>query len=244
MRSTGKPSSAALLTTDGVLDDIDIPAGPPLGQAQLPYEAAELELTEGSILLLYSDSLLTNRDDDREQSYGRLRGALLPPPASPEETCDIVLNTLATAPPVEDIALLVAHTHGMEDNQVGALNLPNDPAAVADARAWAGRLLATWDLDELTFVTELAVSELVTNAIRYGHPPIQLRVLRDTTLIVEVSDTNSTAPHLRRAQVFDEGGRGLMLVAQLTHRWGTRHSHRGKTIWCEQLLPDGGSSGA
>ncbi|MGW6358887.1 hypothetical protein ACWFR5_27845 [Streptomyces sp. NPDC055092] len=43
------PSAAG---RDGVLSDIDIPAGPPLGQAQLPYEAAEPELEEGSTLLL------------------------------------------------------------------------------------------------------------------------------------------------------------------------------------------------
>jgi two-component sensor histidine kinase len=88
------------------------------------------------------------------------------------------------------------------------------------------------------FVTELVVSELVTNAIRYGAPPIQLRLIKDTALICEVSDASSTAPHMRRTRVFDEGGRGLLLVAQLTRRWGTRHSREGKTIWCEQPLAE------
>ncbi|WP_340374670.1 ATP-binding protein [Streptomyces sp. SS7] len=41
---------------------------------------------------------------------------------------------------------------------------------------------------------------------------------------------------MRRARFFDEGGRGLLLVAQLTQRWGTRHSSYGKTIWAEQEL--------
>jgi hypothetical protein len=77
----------------------------------------------------------------------------------------------------------------------------------------------------------------VTNAIRYGGPPIQLRLIRDSALICEVSDGSNTAPHLRRARVFDEGGRGLLLVAQLTERWGTRYGAFGKTIWCEQVLP-------
>lgn len=89
----------------------------------------------------------------------------------------------------------------------------------------------------MTFVTELVVSELVTNAIRYARAPIQLRLINDTSLICEVSDASSTAPHLRRARVYDEGGRGLLLVAQLTERWGTRHTLRGKTIWTEQPLP-------
>jgi len=87
---------------------------------------------------------------------------------------------------------------------------------VTEARKTASRRLAEWGLTELSFTTELVVSELVTNAIRYGEPPIRLRLIRDTSLICEVSDASNTAPHLRRARAFDEGGRGLLLVAQLT----------------------------
>ncbi|MFJ2722552.1 ATP-binding protein, partial [Streptomyces sp. NPDC087437] len=48
-----------------------------------------------------------------------------------------------------------------------------------------------------------------------------------------------TTPHMRRARVYDEGGRGLLLVAQLADRWGTRHTPTGKTIWAEQTVtPD------
>jgi hypothetical protein len=42
---------------------------------------------------------------------------------------------------------------------------------------------------------------------------------------------------MRRAHAFDEGGRGLLLVAQLTQRWGSRQTGSGKTIWAEQPLP-------
>jgi two-component sensor histidine kinase len=96
--------------------------------------------------------------------------------------------------------------------------------------------LEAWGLAEAAFVSELVVSELVTNAIKYGEPPIKLRLIRDRSLICEVSDASDTTPHLRRARAFDEGGRGLMLVAQLTQDWGTRHTARGKTIWCAQPL--------
>ncbi|CAM5276557.1 ATP-binding protein OS=Streptomyces aurantiogriseus OX=66870 GN=GCM10010251_87350 PE=4 SV=1 [Streptomyces aurantiogriseus] len=63
-----------------------------------------------------------------------------------------------------------------------------------------------------------------------------------STLTREVSDASSTAPHLRHARVFDEGGRGLLLVAQLAERWGARHSGEGKVIWAEQALSGRGSS--
>jgi hypothetical protein len=66
-----------------------------------------------------------------------------------------------------------------------------------------------------------------------------LRLIRDNMLICEVSDASSTAPHLRRARVYDEGGRGLLLVSQLSQNWGTRHATVGKTIWCEQKLTTG-----
>jgi anti-sigma regulatory factor (Ser/Thr protein kinase) len=97
--------------------------------------------------------------------------------------------------------------------------------------------LADWGLQELAFTTELILSELVTNAIRYGRGPIGVRLLRDRTLICEVSDGSTTSPHLRYAASTDEGGRGLFLVAQLAERWGTRYTPHGKVIWAEQPLP-------
>lgn len=123
---------------------------------------------------------------------------------------------------------------------------PCDPAVVSKARVHASDQLTAWGLEEMAFTTELVVSELVTNAIRYGKPPIQLRMILQSSLTCEVSDASSTTPHLRRARVFDEGGRGLLLVAQLTERWGTRHNREGKVIWAEQLIaasPTGVSSG-
>lgn len=107
------------------------------------------------------------------------------------------------------------------------------------ARALATAKLAEWGLAELEFSTELVVSELVTNALRHGSPPIHLRLIRDRTLICEVTDGSSTSPHVRRALETDEGGRGLYMVAQLAELWGTRYHTRGKTIWAQQPLPDG-----
>ena len=43
----------------------------------------------------------------------------------------------------------------------------------AEVRAAVARQLADWGLEELAFTTELILSELVTNAIRYGAGPIQ-----------------------------------------------------------------------
>lgn len=139
--------------------------------------------------------------------------------------------------PSDDIALLIARTKALDTGRVATWDIPADPAAVAQARKEVTARLAAWGLDDAGFVTELVVSELVTNAIRYAEPPIQLRLIHDRNLICEVSDASGTAPHMRRARTFDEGGRGLLLVAQLTAAWGTRQTTEGKTIWAEQALP-------
>ncbi|WP_246101441.1 ATP-binding SpoIIE family protein phosphatase [Streptomyces cyaneus] len=228
----------AVLLPDGSVSIVHLTPGPLLGVGGLPFEPTELELPEGSLLAFYTDGLIAH---ERDIGVGleRLCAALASPVPSLEITCDAILKDLLPESPSDDVALLLARTRALHADQVAAWALPSDPAIVADARAQASRQLAAWGLQEAAFVTELVVSELVTNAIRYGDVPIGLRLIRDRTLICEVSDASSTAPHLRRARTFDEGGRGLHMVAQLTQGWGTRQTPTGKTIWAEQPLPVG-----
>ncbi|MEU9265952.1 ATP-binding SpoIIE family protein phosphatase [Streptomyces sp. NPDC048251] len=223
----------ALVTPDGTAEILDLPPGPPLGLGGVPFEAAEFELPEGSLLALYTDGLVESRDHDVDAGLDGLRQALVRPAPSLEEICDHVIETLLPTRPDDDVALLLARTHALGAGQVATWDLAAEPAAVARARSDVSRQLSDWGLEELGFTAELVVSELVTNAIRYGQPPIRLRLIHDRTLLCEVSDGSSTTPHLRRARVFDEGGRGLLLVAQLAERWGTRHARRGKTVWAE-----------
>ena len=240
MARAGHPPPA-LVTPDGGVRFVDLPAGPPLGLGGLPFEAAEVQLEENSLLALYTDGLIEAPGHDIEVGIALLRKALSGPSAAPEETCERVLRTLLTGGPADDdVVLLLARTAVLDAGKVRTWQLPPDPAAVARARKMAGEQLAEWGLTEAEFATELIVSELVTNALRYGGAPIELRLIRDSTLICEVSDGSSTAPHLRRARVFDEGGRGLLLVAQLAERWGSRQTATGKTIWAELPLPTGG----
>ncbi|MEU5366785.1 SpoIIE family protein phosphatase [Streptomyces sp. NPDC005925] len=259
-----------LVPPDGPCLPVDLPVGPPLGVGGLPFESAELNLREGSVLAFYTDGLLEHRDRDVDAAQDILCSSLASlagseaasaasapsgPPGSPapsdasgssgssgslEEACDRVLHALLPAGgAADDVALLLARTRGVPPSQVATWDIPADPSLVAPVRKQVLDRLGTWHLDDASFTTELVVSELVTNAIRYGAPPIRLRLIHDeTTLICEVSDTNSTAPHLRRAKTWDEGGRGLLLVAQLTQRWGSRHTPEGKTIWAELTLQD------
>lgn len=221
----------------GTVELPELPIGPPLGLGGLPFETAQFQLAPGSRLVLFTDGLVQSRSRDLETALALLRGVLARAPASLEETCDELLSTLLPSRPADDVALLVAQTSALDADHVATWDLPSDPTVVSEARVHASDQLIAWGLEELAFTTELVVSELVTNAIRYGKSPIQLRMILQSALTCEVSDASSTSPHLRRARVFDEGGRGLLLVAQLTEHWGTRHNREGKVIWAEQLIP-------
>ncbi|MFI9808793.1 SpoIIE family protein phosphatase [Streptomyces sp. NPDC052301] len=237
LAAAGHPAPAVVLPGDRA-EFVPMTAGPPLGVGGLPFEAAEVELPEGSVVALYTDGLVEDRDRDRDSAVDDLRRALTASADSLDALCDSVLKAVMPGQPGDDVALLLARTRALGADRVATWDVPPDPAEVAVVRQAAGERVTAWGLEESAFITELVVSELVTNAIRYGEPPIQLRLIRDRALICEVSDASSTSPHLRRAHVYDEGGRGLLLVAQLTQRWGSRQTGAGKTIWAEQPLPD------
>ncbi|WP_414166520.1 SpoIIE family protein phosphatase [Streptoverticillium reticulum] len=223
----------ALVRPDGTVVFPDLPAGPPLGLGGLPFETAEFALPEGSQLVLYTDGLVEDRDRDFDAAMEELRRALARPNRPPEETCQAVVAAVVPEHPSDDIALLVARTHALDPHRIATWDLPADPALVSSVRAAVTQRLAEWGLEEIGFSIELLLSELVTNAIRYGTGPIQVRLLYDRTLTCEVADGSSTAPHLRHAAITDEGGRGLFLVAQLCQAWGTRYTAGGKVIWAE-----------
>ena len=239
MAAAGHPAPAVVLP-DGTVSFVDLPQGPPLGVGGRPFEAVELALAEGSTLALHTDGLLAGEDDGRpvDADRDRLRRALERLAPSLDLRCRAVVDALIPDRPDDDVALLMAHTRLLGADQVADWDLPADPAVVADARKEATRQLTEWGLEELAFITELVVSELVTNAIRHAEGPIQLRLIRERALICEVSDGGATAPHLRHPRTTDEGGRGLLLVSQFTQRWGTRFVPEGKVIWAEQSLTD------
>ncbi|WP_077797424.1 SpoIIE family protein phosphatase [Streptomyces sp. JHA26] len=237
LASAGHPGPALVLP-DGTARLVPVSAGPPLGVGGLPFEATEEVLPEGSVVALYTDGLVRDRDGGTDHATAELCRALTTPAHSLDALCGCVLKAVMPEQPGDDVALLLARTRALGGDQVATWDVPPDPAHVAAVRQSAIEQLTEWGLDEAAFVTELVVSELVTNAIRYGAPPVRLRLIRDRTLICEVSDGSSTSPHLRRAHAYDEGGRGLLLVAQLTQRWGSRQTADGKTIWAEQPLPE------
>ncbi|WP_441249531.1 SpoIIE family protein phosphatase [Kitasatospora sp. McL0602] len=230
----------ALVAPDGSVDYPEVAVSPPLGIGGHPFEVTELRLAAGSQLVLFTDGLVESRNRDLDEGLDRLRSALARDGwRSPDEVCRAVTGAMLPAHPVDDVALLVARTRLLGPDQVAEWEVAIDPAAVGPVRSACARRLEEWGLGELGFATELILSELITNAIRYGAPPVRVRLLHDTSLVCEVSDGSSTSPHLRWAATTDEGGRGIFLVAQLANHWGTRYTPEGKVIWSEQpVQPD------
>ncbi|MFD8301095.1 SpoIIE family protein phosphatase [Streptomyces sp. NPDC059690] len=218
---------------------LDVPPGMPLGVGGEPFEEVEVELPEGALLALYTDGLVESRDHPLDEGLQAFVGALTDPTRPLEDVCDHVLNTLDTHHGEDDIALLMARVQGLPADSVGDWTLPREPRSVGRAREYARGQLLSWDLEPLVDTTELLVSELVTNALRYGEGEIRLRLLLDRTLVCEVWDSGLVQPRRRRARDTDEGGRGLQLVGLLSAAWGSRRTPRGKTVWFELPLPDG-----
>lgn len=228
-----------IVSPDGDAVFADVPGGPPLGLGGMPFETLVVELEQESRLVLYTDGLVEDRHRDIDVGLELLRETLTGhPDRTPEETCEAVLHRMVPARARDDIALLIGRTRRLAPENVAEWDVPSDPSAVARVRSEVSRKLNEWTLIEEAFTTELILSELVTNSIRYASGPIRVRLIRDRTLICEVSDRSSTSPHLRQAASMDEGGRGLFLVAQMAERWGTRYTDDGgKVIWTEQPLP-------
>jgi serine phosphatase RsbU (regulator of sigma subunit)/PAS domain-containing protein/anti-sigma regulatory factor (Ser/Thr protein kinase) len=237
MARAGHPPPA-IVDPHGHITFPDLPAGTPLGLGLSSFEAVELDLPEASVLALYTDGLIETRDQDIDAGMRRLATVLAHPRLPLDDLCATVVDTLPAPAPFDDVTLLLARTRSLSPSQVASWDLPADPAVVGVARSLAVRQLTRWGLRDLATTTELIVSELVTNAILHARGSIRLRLIRHQLLTCEVADTSNSLPRLRHARTTDEGGRGLFLVGQLSHRRGTRYTPDGKIVWAElELTP-------
>ncbi|MDV9169447.1 ATP-binding protein [Streptomyces sp. W16] len=119
-----------------------------------------------------------------------------------------------------------------------------DRRSVALARDFTRETLTSWSVTDRMDDALLCVSELTTNAVLHGVPPgrgfaLHLSLHPDGVLRIEVHDSGTT--ELRKVRtpyrsLDAEEGRGLMLVAALSDKWGVGEREPGKVVWCEFAL--------
>ncbi|MGW3664706.1 SpoIIE family protein phosphatase [Streptomyces sp. NPDC005141] len=223
----GLPEPVVILP-GGTSADLSVPLGPLLAETSTaPFPSTTVDLPLGSTLAMGTATL----GDEVLSPSGRLRPLLDSAGGRPQDdVCADIANELTGG----EALLLLARTKPLPSERVLTCDLPADPEAAPIARAAVRRQLQLWGTDEETaYTTELIASELVGNAVRYGAPPLRLRLINGRMLTCEVSDSATSSPHVKHARTVDETGRGLFIIASLAEQWGARYQEQGKSVWAE-----------
>jgi anti-sigma regulatory factor (Ser/Thr protein kinase) len=113
-------------------------------------------------------------------------------------------------------------------------SLPPHPSSIGAARRFVRTALVTAGRTELLDDAELAVSEIVTNAVVHAGTRIQVEVILGPVLLrVEVQDSSPHQPRARRYAATASTGRGLGLLNEVAADWGVRPTEGGKAVWFE-----------
>lgn len=214
--------------------------GPPLGAGFFGNETRTIAVQPGTTLALYTDGLTERRHQDIDAGLDTLVAHLVD--HRDDDVADVT-ETLVEAmskdlgETSDDIALAVVRVQDAE-RRVAYQPLDDDPTTVATARHVVEEHLASWQVPApLREQVVLVTSELVTNAITHGVPPMGLRLQRtESEVVVEVRDGNAAPPRRRRAGPDDEDGRGLAIVDVVATRWGTRSTAAGKVVWAAHAV--------
>jgi anti-sigma regulatory factor (Ser/Thr protein kinase) len=123
---------------------------------------------------------------------------------------------------------------------LGNVGLPNRAESVMLARQFVELVARAYDIEHVAETAALLVSELATNVTRHArdadNPLFHVAVSRiGERMRVEVHDSSSRLPSLRRASALDEDGRGLCIVKELAHDHGVHPLPQGKSTWYELI---------
>ncbi|HEY0932938.1 MAG TPA: SpoIIE family protein phosphatase [Trebonia sp.] len=229
-----------LVHPDGHNEYLEFNPSPPLGVGNGGVETKIIPVEDGSLFVLYTDGLVESRDRDISEGLERLQAAFGEgaPEKDLEDLCKTSLEGVYADAQRDDIAVLIAKLRRIPEDHRVCFQLETELSAVRHARSLIRDPLKRWGLEDLIDTTELLVSELVTNAIKYANGEVLLRlILEPDSLGCEVHDSSPALPRVLQVDKDAENGRGLHVVSQLASRWGARRTTGGKVVWCEQTLP-------
>ena len=201
---------------------LDAPLGPPLGAGPVAFRQGEARLESGSMLVLYTDGLVETRAGNTDDRIDRAAEIACRWTGEIDDLPAALVSELCPSGSSDDVAILVARVR-----PVGALPdrrrplVEPDLTGAAFARRFTSETVARWSPAPAPGDLELLVSELVTNAIVHGRPPIRLRLTHlGDEVLVEVDDGSTHTPRRRRPEPKEEHGRGLHIMAMLARRSG------------------------
>ena len=213
---------------------VDGEENPPLGVGPFNLTQHEVDLESNARVVLYTDGLVERRGEDLGMGIENLAKHVAtligPVDGVPEE----LVAAMLPDGPDDDVAILVARVDPPSGEESLSHRLESQDTAVAEARHLVTAYLGGKAMPPgLLADAALATSELVTNAILHGRPPIELRLrIEGADVLIEVRDRATYQPRKLRPDEDDEHGRGLQIVAALSTRWGTRPTEHGKAVWC------------
>lgn len=224
---------------------LDHESGLPLGVGTCAAPEHVVEIPAGTLVAFYTDGLVEHRQRDVDAGIDELVTALSGATGGLEGLCDTVIDALRPEGGYDDdVGLLLARSRTPKDGKSGSgvtVTVPHDLSAAPFARSRVEQALRQWGIDgELCDNIVLTAAELVANALQHGAPPILLQLRRlPGTIVVEAHDGSSAPPRPGNPSPndYDARRRGLQLVKLLSARWGWRRTQRGKTVWCEHVLP-------
>ena len=111
--------------------------------------------------------------------------------------------------------------------------LAAEPVSASKARAFICQYLVAHDLQYLMEDIRLVASELATNAVVHARTPFVVTLWElNGVVLLAMRDGSASVPVRSMPQVTDLGGRGLVLVEQLSHEWGASTDVSGsKSVW-------------
>jgi anti-sigma regulatory factor (Ser/Thr protein kinase) len=198
-------------------------------------------LDPGSTIVLYTDGLVERRDDDLDSRIHALERLM------DEFSTDVgplprrLLSSLCPSGSADDVAILVARVPSwFTSTGQATIALESTVRAPSDARRFATEILQRWGVGpKVTDDLVLMTSELVTNAVDHGAPPVALHLASTSSeVLLEVEDGGSRLPRLMHPGPTEPRGRGVSLVSSVATSWGTRRTSEGKVVWCVRSLLD------
>lgn len=207
-------------------------------------------------LVLYSDGVVERRGETLTEGVARLcaaAAACLSGEAWGERAADALVRRLLSGDePDDDAVVLTVATPGAPGEGapgvapgVSSTVLPAEAASAPAARRWLRARLAELCgpdhvSEDVTQRAQLLVAELVANAVLHARTDVAVGVRSSGGAVhVEVSDQSPVLPAHKRFGPGASTGHGLVLVDELSERWGVDGNEAGKVVWFDVGLQGG-----